>query len=272
METRNQDDLKTLDFSSIFVESFEITLIHRKLFTTKLLPASSLLSFLFMAQTPVFWLLPSGSSLLNFNRSGENSDLAFWVFAAAYYSISMVLLLFPISVVVFTVAWIYTHPQKIGFKIIMGVLPKLWKKLNITFIWASVIILAYLLVAWSTLNARVIIENAILFAALSIPYALGFMYIIMVWNMANAVSVLEDVYGIKAIMKGNALVKHNIGTVVWVFSVYVYFYMVLQLPIQLFVVLGNVRERVLHIALGVTCFLLMSMVILFGYVVVSGLP
>lgn len=134
----------------------------------------------------------------------------------------MVLLLFPISVVVFTVAWIYTHPQEIGFKIIMGVHPKLWKKLIITFIWASAILLAYHVVAWSTLNAQVIIENAF-FAALLIPYALGFMYIIMVWNMANAVSVLEDVYGIKAIMKSNALVKHSIGTVGWVFSVYVYF-------------------------------------------------
>ncbi|KAK3414445.1 hypothetical protein EUGRSUZ_H00309 [Eucalyptus grandis] len=94
IETRNLDDLKTLDFFGIFCESFRIALIHRKLFAAKLLPACSLLSFLFMAQTPVFLLLYSKSSLLNyFNRSGRNSDLAYWVFLVAHYSISMALLL-----------------------------------------------------------------------------------------------------------------------------------------------------------------------------------
>ncbi|KAI6691867.1 hypothetical protein NL676_019577 [Syzygium grande] len=44
------------------------------------------------------------------------------------------------------------------------------------------------------------------------------------------------------------------------------FYLALQLHVQLFVVLNVARETVLQIGIGVTCFLLMSMVILFGHV------
>ncbi|KAL3728961.1 hypothetical protein ACJRO7_033536 [Eucalyptus globulus] len=146
----------------------------------------------------------------------------------------------------------------------MGVVPKLWKKLIVTFIWANAMLLAYHVIVWSALNLRVIIENTFLLAVLSIAYALGFMYIIMAWDMANVVSVLEDVYVIKAIMKSNGLIKHNIGTVVFISYVIVYFYLVLQLPILLFVMFDVVvRERVLRIGIGVAYFSLMSMVVMY---------
>ncbi|KAF8018981.1 hypothetical protein BT93_H3762 [Corymbia citriodora subsp. variegata] len=126
---------------------------------------------------------------------------------------------------------------EISFKKIVGVVPKLWKKLTVTFIWASAILLAYHVIAWSALNLRVVIENTFLFVVLSTAHTLGFVYIFMVWNMADVVSVLENVDGNEAITKSNAVVKHNIGT-----GLFAYFYSVPQLLI-LFSVLFDVVVR-----------------------------
>ncbi|KAJ6366287.1 hypothetical protein OIU77_002799 [Salix suchowensis] len=100
---------------------------------------------------------------------------------------------------------------------------------------------------------------------LVILYSVGLLYITIVWHLASVISVLEDFYGIKAMMKSKELIKGKMGIAAAVFIVVGICFVGIQFLFETFVVLGWPVE--IRIAMGLLCLLLLFKVILFGLVI-----
>ncbi|MBO8589896.1 hypothetical protein INN88_14980, partial [Staphylococcus aureus] len=68
--------------------------------------------------------------------------LSFLLFKAAYLLLVLLFALLSTSAVVYTIASIYTG-KDLTFSKILAVVPKVWKRLVITFFWTFVILLCY---------------------------------------------------------------------------------------------------------------------------------
>ncbi|KAF3440601.1 hypothetical protein FNV43_RR18885 [Rhamnella rubrinervis] len=286
---REQEELQNLGFFGILKESLKIILSWRKVFSqitvTLILP----LSFIFLAHFQVsqilFFKILTHEDTLDHTQSNtpyyaKLSDItssewiAFWLFKAAYFTVYLILSLLSTSAVVYTVACIYTGKQ-ITYKKVMSVVPKVWKRLMVTFIWSFAIVLVYnivaiaLLVLWVVFVVPVISTVGIVILVLFlILYFVGIIYIGVVWHLACVVSVLEEgVYGIQAMKKSRALIKGKMGVGVAFFLMIGVCYVVIELLFENLVVLGVVGGLAIRIGIGILCFLLLFKVILFNLVI-----
>lgn len=120
------------------------------------------------------------------------------------------------AAVVFTVASLYTG-KPVSFSATISAVPKVFKRLFITFLWVSFLMLCYnliLLISFLLLLVAVDIQNLILFIfALLVIFVLFLVvhvYITALWHLASVVSVLEPVYGFAAMRKSYDLLKGRI--------------------------------------------------------------
>ncbi|KAJ6908291.1 hypothetical protein NC651_018660 [Populus alba x Populus x berolinensis] len=274
---REQEELRFLGFFGIFKESFKIVLTWRKIFSQITLALILPLSFIFLAHMQIsqliFFNIPGTPKhdKLSDNISAEWT--AFWLFKFAYFTFLLILSLLSTSAVVYTIACIYTA-KPITFKKIMSVVPKVWKRLMVTFIWSFAVVVLYNIIAavvFLTLWTQVVFHvNAIGFriavlVALIIIYSVGMLYITIVWHLASVVSVLEDVYGIKAMIKSKNLIKGQMGVTVAVFIVVGVCFVGIQLLYEFFVVLN--KPLGVRIGVGIACFFLLCKVMLFDLVI-----
>ena len=141
----------------------------------------------------------------------------------------------------------------------------------VTFVWNFVIVLVYniafgvLILLWAAIFGFGGI-GILIIAGISVSYVLGFVYISVVWHLACVVSVLEDVYGIQAMLKSKELIKGKLVLCCAVFLTFTVLFLASQLVFQTVVVLGSSNHYGLRIVLGVLCFLLLFKVFLFGLV------
>ncbi|KAI3921895.1 hypothetical protein MKX01_005584 [Papaver californicum] len=143
-----------------------------------------------------------------------------------YLLFSVILSLFLTSVVVYTVACVYSS-EDITFKEVMRAVPKLLKRLMITSLWFFLILFVYYFIisvvimllqtlfVLSGILLRQLSEKSlsnmyVLGIILAISYMIEAIYISFVWYMASVVSILEDIKGIKAFKKGKNLIKGKI--------------------------------------------------------------
>lgn len=155
-----QEDLQFLNFLGIFKESFKIILTWPKIFIQIILAFILPQSCLFLANNWISKLLFSKINhnlyTLHTNRVGSPTynDISnsiysewatFWLIKTAYFIFSMILSLLTISAVVYTVACIYTG-KEIAFRKVITVVPKVWKRLMITFLCNFCIMFAYIFV------------------------------------------------------------------------------------------------------------------------------
>lgn len=109
-------------------------------------------------------------------------------------------------------ASIYTG-KGLSYLKVISVVPKVWKRLFFTFLWAHVLIFLYYVAFFTVLFLLLALEHAtgmnVLF--LGIPVLIVFytflFYFNVVWHLASVVSVLEGSYGIDALKKSSELVK-----------------------------------------------------------------
>ncbi|KAI3888854.1 hypothetical protein MKX03_036038 [Papaver bracteatum] len=117
-------------------------------------------------------------------------------------SIYLILLLFftvlSTTSVVYTVACFYTS-KEITYKKVTGVLRRLWGRLISTFFWGLVMVAIYTSVALIFFSSSFSNREDIL--AFIIPYFPVLIYVIVIWNVATVVTVLEKDYGVKALAK-----------------------------------------------------------------------
>ncbi|KAI3849338.1 hypothetical protein MKW92_025888 [Papaver armeniacum] len=165
----------------------------------------------------------------------------------------------------------------------MSAVPKLWKRLMITFLWflliqfvcnfiyfLAIMLMVILFVAsgiLSDLSVESLINMSVLLRILAIPYMIGAIYISLVWYMASVVSILEDIRGIEAMKKGKNLIKGKI----WIVFVT---YILLQIcntgvlfSFSSLAVHGEPLAMVFRVSLRIFCLLLLVILIYFGLVI-----
>ncbi|EXC49700.1 hypothetical protein L484_000477 [Morus notabilis] len=283
---RGQHELQFLGFCGTFKQSFKIVLQWRKIFSQITLALILPLSFIFLAHFEIsqllFFKIITNEDDLSYTdiNSRDHAKLRraissewtfFWLFKAAYFTFLLVFSLLSTSAVVYTIACIFTA-KPISFVKVMRIVPKVWKRLAVTFLWSFAIVLVYNVLAIGVLVLCIVllgispagIAIGILFL---IAYLAGFVYIGIVWHLASVISVLEESYGIKAMKKSRDLIKGKLGLAVAYFLLIGFCFVVIELIFEHFVVIGIVGGLAVRIVVGIVCFLLLFKVILFGLVI-----
>ncbi|CAI9115592.1 OLC1v1016527C1 [Oldenlandia corymbosa var. corymbosa] len=285
---REQEEMQFLGLFGIYVEAYNLVFRWRKIFSQITLSLIFPLSFIFLAHLEISHQLSLKISYneiqLEDTQSGTQqkerlhhlvtSEFAILcLFKLVYFTFFLVFSLLSTAAVVYTIACIYTG-HEIAFKKVMSVVPKVWKRLMVTFLCTFLAFLLYnfvaiiLLVIFTFALGDTVI-GAIFITILLILYVVGFLYMSIIWQLASVVSVLEDSYGIKAMMKSKELIKGKV-----LISIIIFFKLnlgmaVIQLLFDFYVIHGGSwRLGLLHrIGFGILCFLLLFKLILFGLVI-----
>ncbi|XP_042513211.1 uncharacterized protein LOC122088120 [Macadamia integrifolia] len=117
------------------------------------------------------------------------------------------------AAVVFTVASIYTS-KAVSFAFTISAIPRVFKRLFITFLWVSLLMVVYniafifslvaLIIAVDTNNLLLFLFSVIVIFTL---FLVVHVYITALWHLASVVSVLEPIYGVAAMRKSKDLLK-----------------------------------------------------------------
>nr|DAD43963.1 TPA_asm: hypothetical protein HUJ06_002193 [Nelumbo nucifera] len=117
------------------------------------------------------------------------------------------------AAVVFTVASLYTS-KPVSFTSTLSAIPRVFRRLFITFIYVSLLMIVYNVVFVAALVALIIAidtQNALLFLfsllAIFALFLVVHVYITALWHLASVISVLEPVYGFAAMKKSRELLK-----------------------------------------------------------------
>jgi len=179
---------------------------------------------------------PAGERIMR-ELTWERTEFLF--FLAAYAVFVLAFSLLSTAAVVYTVASIYTG-KKVSYVSVVSVVPRVWKRLMLTFLWFSLIVLAYtaatisaffLLILSVRMNSVGFLFSLFLITAV---FSCVHVYISMVWHLACVISVLEDKYGLGAMTKSEDLIKGKritalalhilylmFGGIIWCFFGYV---------------------------------------------------
>ncbi|XP_071694622.1 uncharacterized protein [Rutidosis leptorrhynchoides] len=147
----------------------------------------------------------------------------------------------------------------------MSVVPNVWKRLMITFVWNFIIVFAFNLLAllvviiWAALVGFTTFGILIL-TILGIIYLAIFVYISVIWHLASVVSVLEDDYGIQAMLKSRELIKGKRRVCIVIYCVLNLCFVYIQMGFEWHVVHGQ-SSVVVRIINGVIFVVLLSVLI-----------
>uniref|UniRef100_A0A2K2BEX8 Uncharacterized protein n=1 Tax=Populus trichocarpa TaxID=3694 RepID=A0A2K2BEX8_POPTR len=235
---REQEEMQFLGVFGIYKEAYKIIFSWRKIFSQITLALILPLSFILLAHifNNQVELLGTEAGTKRYNKLSHriSSELAyFWLFEVAYLILSHIFSLLSTAAVVYTIASIYTD-REVSFKKVMSVVPKVWKRLMVTFLSIFVAFFAY--------NAVAIL-------------------------VFSAVTVLEEACGFKAMTKSRALIKGKMWTTIIIFFKLKLSFAVIHKAFQNLVVHGvsmNTATRVLY---GVICLSLFLGLFLFELVI-----
>ncbi|KAL3721435.1 hypothetical protein ACJRO7_033864 [Eucalyptus globulus] len=287
---RDQHELQFLGFPGVYRESSKIILKWRKIFAQITLALILPLCVVFLSHSLVSHLLTfrildheddrdyaleGSQSYRDLSHALKKEWVAFWLTKLGYFIFVFIFSLLSTSAVVYTVACIYAAKQ-ITFKKIMSVVPRVWKRLMVTFLWTFVTFVGFFVVAVALLIGWVAIVRAFLVGSglaiamlviLLILYVVVFVYLTMIWQLASVISVLEDVYGRKAMVKSRRLIKGKMGMSVGCFLGVLLWSALVEALFDFLVVLDLAQGIGIRIAVGLICLLLLQMMVLFDLVV-----
>lgn len=205
------EELQFLSLSDIFRESIAIPRRSPKTFCLITLTLIFPLSFAILAH-----------SLFTHPILAQHSALTrHQLTLLLIYQFCYVLFLFAFSLlstaaVVFTVASLYTS-KPVSFSSTIAAIPKVFKRLFITFLWTSLLMFGYnavLIILLVIATIAIDTHNALLlFFSFIVMMVLFFgvhVYITAWWHLASVVSVLEPLYGFSAIKKSYELLKGKV--------------------------------------------------------------
>ncbi|KAK4793012.1 hypothetical protein SAY86_023447 [Trapa natans] len=281
---REQEEMQFLGLFGVFRESFKIIQSWRRIFTQISLTLILPLSFVFLLHIDVSEVLLSKiiyneealDRSVGTPRYEKLSDVLsrewtfFLLFKTAYFTFFLVLSLLSTAAVVYTIACAYTA-RDVTFRKVLSVVPRVWKRLFVTFLCIFVAVFLYNTLAISLLISVIMVAgdttagSAVILVLLAI-YLAGFVYMTMVWQLASVVSVLEEDYGVRAMVKSKDLIKGKLVLSVTVFFILVLSLWSVQALFEVLVVRGRggssgVPARVGYAAV---CFALLSGLFLFG--------
>ncbi|XP_028757664.1 uncharacterized protein LOC114716773 [Neltuma alba] len=283
---REQEEMQFLGLFGVFTESFKIISSWRKIFSQITLTLILPLSFIYLLHIEVTNLLLhkifNNAEEMSFTPLGSPryeklSDLissewaTFWLFKIFYFTVLLIFSLLSTSAVVYTVASIYTA-RDVTFRKVMSVVPKVWKRLMVTFLCVSAAFIAYHIIlflvvfTWAVTIGSTKAGIAVLVILIILFFA-GFVYLTIIWQVASVLSVLEESYGVQAMKKSKELIKGKMGLAIVIFLMLNVTFILIQVLFKAVVVTGWKLGSVDRIAYAMLCFLLLSVFFLFGLVI-----
>ncbi|KAF3440114.1 hypothetical protein FNV43_RR18392 [Rhamnella rubrinervis] len=155
-----------------------------------------------------------GYDLSNLSYSRFQTNL---LFKAAFCSYLLMISFVSTSATVYATAGFFIHKEVTFNKAVTSAFPKVWKRLLINFFCVCIAYLLYALliivvfICWGMfLNTSTELKAAIGTPgtmALMALFLVGFVYMKVVWQLADVVAVLQDVRGFQAMKKSRALIK-----------------------------------------------------------------
>uniref|UniRef100_A0A7N0URN0 Uncharacterized protein n=1 Tax=Kalanchoe fedtschenkoi TaxID=63787 RepID=A0A7N0URN0_KALFE len=282
-----QEEMQFLGLFGILKQSINLIHTWRNIFTKITLALILPLTFIFLAQIEIthlmlYRLLSNEAALYDF-RIGSNkyeklSDLItselveLLLFKLLYFTFLLVFSLLSTSAVVYTVASAYTS-RELSFIKVMKVVPKVWKRLMATFLCMFVAMFVYnfcfgLAVMLCDFLLGFSVTEIIVLSFLSILFFAGLVYMSVVWQLASVVSVLEDSYGLRAMVKSKNLLKGKLLAPSFIFLVLILLAGALQFGFELVVVHGEgMYGMVQRAGFGILTLVLLLGLILFWLVV-----
>ncbi|XP_010270454.1 PREDICTED: uncharacterized protein LOC104606785 [Nelumbo nucifera] len=277
------EEFQFLGIVGIFKESIKIILSWREIFIKITLALILPLAFIFLAHIQVteFFFANITNNQDSLDNTPEDSPTyntildrlssewtAFWLFKAVYLLAVLIFSLLSTSAVVYTVACIYTA-KEITFKKVMSVVPKVWKRLMVTFLWNFIIVFAYNIVAVLIILIFLILFGSatMIIFVLLVLYSVGLVYITVVWHLASVVSVLEDSYGMQAMVKSKDLIKGKTQVASAIFLVLNFGFAAIHSAFEKLVVHGfslGIGDRVVF---GIICCMFLFVMMLLALVV-----
>ncbi|XP_072971704.1 uncharacterized protein [Typha angustifolia] len=233
------EELQFLSLFGIYRESMKLLVSWRPLFSKIAAAFVFPLSFLFLAHIHVSYYLfssiDSDDSALDSATPGSPaeshilsrlfSDWASLLLFKAFYLIALLVFsLLSTAAVVFTVASVYSAKDGLSFPRVLSVVPKVWRRLLVTFLAAFLFLFAYNFVSIALIVIAVLpfvdqypSAAGAVFILLLLPYLAGLVYVSVVWHLASVVSVLEDSKGFDAMGKSKVLIKGKFWTAAAIF-------------------------------------------------------
>nr|GEV75097.1 ATP-binding cassette sub-family A member like [Tanacetum cinerariifolium] len=217
---KEQAEMQNVGFFGLFKESIKTIFSWKKIFTQITLTFILPLSFIFLAHIIIADMLglrirhseySDNSEGHYYYRRATSEWLAYWIFKFVYLSFLFLFSLLSTAAIVYTIATIYTGGD-VTFKKVLKVVPRVWKRLALTFLWIYLGFFVYNVVSgvvafiWSTTIADTTYGTIMFWVCLCL-YLIGFVYLTAIWQLASVVTVLESDYGLKAMTKGHELIK-----------------------------------------------------------------
>ncbi|KAM7276476.1 hypothetical protein ACFE04_018342 [Oxalis oulophora] len=222
-----QEELQFLGVVGIFKESFNIILRYRIFFARialALFPPIALIHLAHLQITQLFSfekvdkltvvISSDKLSYTNFSNLISLEWIMFWLFKATYFAFLSFLSLLSNSTIVYTIACVYTG-KELTIRKVLNIVPIVWKRLMVTFIWYYTVLFMCSLVALMILVLETLLlvngTVGIPFVVCSlILFVLALAYILTIRSLACVVPVLEDAHGIKAMARSKSLLKGNV--------------------------------------------------------------
>lgn len=286
------EELRFLNIFGILRESFKVLLSHTKLFIALTLTLIIPLCVVGLGHTlitepisgRIMWdrflarshdVTPAQEEKIDEDLNKQQTKL-FIVFAI-YFFFLLAFSLLSTSAVVYSVACIYS--EKItSYKKVLSVVPRVWKRLIVTFLWALLMMFSYAVIFFLAFFLVVMVCGAIFSSTVAINVVIwagvvvlwsGIIYINCVWHLGSVITVLEESYGLGAMRKSLRLIK---GKQMVAFGLFL-MYFVLTFLIGLGFAMWVVHGRNFHVSggwrvvLGSALILALSLVDLLGFLV-----
>lgn len=281
------EEIQFLGIIGIYRETSKLILSWRRLFSKIAASLMVPISVLFLAQIVIshnlFSQIDRNEEALEHTTAGSPSQArlfhrlssewsSFLLFKSIYLLALLVFSLLSTSAVVYTIASVYTakHDLLLSFRKVLTIVPKVWRRLALTFLVAFLFLVAYnILAVFAFIITIVIVGDSsvgvLLVIALALAYIVGLVWISVVWHVASVVSVLEEACGADAMRRSRELVRGKMGIAASVFVMMNMVFVGIEMAFRWVVVVGKAS---LALKLGFTAVILvlLSAVILFALV------
>ncbi|KAJ6803229.1 uncharacterized protein M6B38_107445 [Iris pallida] len=283
---REPEELQFLSLVGIYRTSAAVLLSSRRLFSQILLSLVLPLSFLFLAHVHISHLLFSqidrneselqravpdstAESRLLSRLSAEWT--AFLLFKAVYVLFLLVFSLLSTSAVVYTIASLFSA-KEVDFRKIFTVVPKVWKRLMATFLWAFLLLFAYNAAALTLVVLIAVLTDQntfglVLVVLVLLAYLAGLVWISVIWHLASVVSVLEDARGVAAMQKSRALIRGKTLAAVAIFCKLNFAFAAIEFGFRQLVAKGGAGGAAARAGFGLLFLAALCAVVMFGLVV-----
>eukprot|EP00250_Pteridium_aquilinum_P009004 c18375_g1_i1 orf=586-1575(-) len=252
-------NVQALGVCGVIKQSFSVLHSRARLFAALALTLTLPLCFIVLAHhlaiDPLINRIQENQDLPDADRSLRSRITAdrvrLGVLLAAYVLLVLAFALLSTAATVYSVACIYTK-RPLTYKKVLSVLPKVWRRLLITFLWAFVFVfflvgafLAIVLFVYLVFYPLNSIVAEVLWWLVSFFFLAVLFHFTCIFNLASVVSVLEDSYGIKALKKSNLLVKGKRMVAYILYGLYLIFSSAIVIGFDFASVMSSVALQVL---------------------------